>query len=84
MQHTSDLPLMQTSDQDYVQYAQMVNIKGRPYWLLRPTLTITAALKAVRGVGIKKKCWQSVLWSIAQMTESWDVMFYCVPTLVIF
>ena len=45
---------MQTIDQDYVQYAPMVSIKGRPYWLLRPTLTITATLKAVRGVGIKK------------------------------
>ena len=80
MQHTSGLPLMQTIDQEYVQYAPMVSIKGRPYWLLRPTLTITAALKAVRGVGVKKKCRQSVLWSIAQRTESRDVMFYCVRT----
>ena len=48
---------MQTIDQEYVQYAPMVNIKGRPFWLLlRPPLTITAALKAVRGVGINKKC----------------------------
>ena len=54
----------------------MVDIKGKPYWWLRPALTSSAVI----GVGIKNSDWSLSCDPIAQRTESQDVMFYCVQT----